>query len=187
MHVSQSQLFAAVGPGDHAIGPSNAPITLVEYGDYECIHCARAHGVMKTVQQTLGRGLRFVFRHFPLTHLHPHAQAAAELAEAAAQAGSFWQMHEMLFEHQDALTARDLLSYATRLGLDGRRLLLEVTSHLYAPRVREDYASGVRSGVHGTPSFFVNGWRYDGRWDDPDIFIALLEEQARPRTHPLVP
>src|SRR6478609_8724666 len=94
--MTQTQLFAPVGPADHTIGPSNAPITLVEYGDYECVHCARAHGVIKSVQQELGRNLRFVFRHFPLTHLHPHAQAAAEAAEAAAAAGAFWQMHEML-------------------------------------------------------------------------------------------
>jgi len=187
MSALSTQLLSPVGPADHVLGPVGAPITLVEYGDFECVHCGRAYAVVKTVAAELGRNLRFVFRHFPITQLHPHAQAAAEAAEAAAAEGRFWQMYEQLFEHQDALAARDLMSYANRIGLDGRRLLLEVTSHVYTPRVREDARSGLASGVHSTPTFFINGWRYDGRWDDPDIFSALMLEQTRPRTAPLHP
>ncbi|MBV8878867.1 MAG: thioredoxin domain-containing protein, partial [Planctomycetaceae bacterium] len=149
-------LTLPVGPRDHAQGPESAPVTLVEYGDYECPHCGRAYAILKAVQERMGERLRFVFRNFPLRQLHPHAEIAAEAAEAAARPGKFWEMHDILFENQDALESEDLVSYAGDLGLDAERIAEDLQSGLHAPRVQEDFLSGVRSGVNGTPTFFIN-------------------------------
>ena len=132
-------------------------VTLVEYGDYECPHCGRAYPIVKELQSRLESELRFVFRNFPLSQIHPHAEQAAEAAEAAAVQGKFWEMHDMIFEHQQALTDRHLLEYARALGLDEQRFQRELTSQAYAPRVREDFLSGIKSGVNGTPTFLSTG------------------------------
>jgi protein-disulfide isomerase len=176
--VSNADLKPPVGESDHVAGPGDAPVTLVEYGDYECPHCGRAHPVVKRVQRELGSQLRFVFRHFPLAEAHPHAQLAAQAAEAAGAQGKFWEMHDMLFEHQDALEGDDIVGYAESVGLDVARFARDIEAGTYAKRVRDDFRSGVRSGVNGTPTFFVNGARYDGSWANEEAFIHALREAA---------
>ena len=166
-------LALPVGDRDHAQGPANAPVTLVEYGDYECPYCGQAYPIVKAVQKTLGSRLRFVFRNSPLSEAHPNASNAAEAAEAAGAQGKFWEMHDALFEHQDALRLPDLVALATGLGLDSDRLAAELNSHAHAARVREDFMSGVRSGVNGTPTFFINGQRHDGSWYHKDLVAAV--------------
>jgi protein-disulfide isomerase len=173
MSDERSRLTVAVSARDHVDGPDDAAVTLVEYGDYECPHCGRAHRIVKQIQELLGDRLRFVFRNFPLTEIHPHAQHAAEAAEAAAEQGYFREMHHALFEGQHALGDRDLMRYATEIGLDRSRFQQELADHVHAPRVREDFRSGVRSGVNGTPTFFINGFRHDGPWDLDSLNEAL--------------
>ena len=167
-------LTMPVSERDHAQG--TGAVTLVEYGDYECPHCGRAYPIIKDVQERMGSRLRFVFRNFPLKEMHPHAQRAAEAAEAAGAQGKFWQMHDVLFENQGALDNRHLVAYAEQLGLDAERFASELGSHMYAGRVREDFMSGVRSGVNGTPTFFINGVRYDDSWD-PDTLVEALRNR----------
>ena len=166
-------LSLPVSDRDHAQGAADAILTLVEYGDYEC-HCGRAYPIVKEIQRRLGPKLRFVFRNFPLGQIHLHAQHAAETAEAAAAQGRFWEMHDALFEHQRALDDRHLVQYAQALALDPDRLERELLSHTYAGRVREDFRSGVRSGVNGTPTFFINGVRHDDAWDVASLTESLL-------------
>jgi protein-disulfide isomerase len=161
------------GERDHIVGPETAPVTLVEYGDYECPYCGAAHGVTKQLSQEFGDDLRFVFRHFPLTQIHPHSGLAAEAAEAAGAQGGFWGMHDLLFEHQDRLSPQDVLGYARTLGLDLGRFVSDLRDHVHAPKVREDFRSGVRSGVNGTPTFFVNGVRHNGGWDFDSLDAAI--------------
>jgi len=173
-----SRLTPAVSDSDHRSGPDGAPVTLVEYGDYECPHCGRAHPIVQEVRRRMGRRLRFVFRNFPLAEAHPHAVRAAETAEAAAAQGKFWEMHDMLFEHQGALEDPDLLRYAKVLGLNVGRLMEELAAGTYVERVRKDFRSGVRSGVNGTPTFFINGVRHDGSWE-PDALLEALEAAAK--------
>lgn len=167
------RLVIPVSERDHIQGPQNAPVTLVEYGDFECPYCAAAHVIVKQVQEKLGDEMRFVFRHFPLTQIHPHAEPAAEAAEAAGAQGSFWQMHDLLYENQPRLTPPDLAAYADDLDLDTRRFVRELETGVHRQRVREDFMSGVRSGVNGTPAFFINGLRYDGSWDILPLVKAL--------------
>jgi protein-disulfide isomerase len=159
---------------DHIQGPADAPVTLVEYGDYQCPYCGAAHLVVKRLQDRLEDELRFVFRNFPLTTVHPRAEIAAEAAEAAGAQGHFWEMHDLLFEHQDHLHDEDLMLYAKTIGLDVERFAEELAAGVYAPRVREDFMSGVRSGVNGTPTFFVNGVRHDGPFDAQSLYAALV-------------
>lgn len=174
--MSAGQLSPPVGPHDHAAGPNDAPLTLVEYGDLECPHCGRAHPIIKAVQRALGNQLRFVFRHFPLKEIHPHAPHAAEATESAGAQGKFWEMHDIIFENQHAMEDADLLRYAKSLGLDGERVAQDLAGRTYTKNVRDDFRSGVRSGVNGTPTFFVNGHRFDGVWSDDRRFIAALRE-----------
>ena len=169
-----SRLTPAVSDSDHRAGPDDAPVTLVEYGDYECPHCGRAHPIVQEVRKRLGRRLRFVFRNFPLAEAHPHAVHAAE---AAAVQGKFWEMHDLLFEHQAALEDSDLIGYAKTLALDAGRMKDELAAGTHANRVRQDFRSGVRSGVNGTPTFFIEGARYDGSWD-LDALVEALERAA---------
>lgn len=164
-----------VGERDHVAGPKTAPLTLVEYGDFECPHCGRAFPIVKAIQQKLGKDLRFVFRHFPLTKVHLHAEHAAEAAEAAGAQGAFWQMHDMLFQRQFALDDENIVEYAKELGLDADRLAGALDAGTYRQHVRDNFMSGVRSGVNGTPTFFINGVRYEGSWD-PAPLLAALEE-----------
>lgn len=178
MSKSQGELKPAVGTSDHMQGAADAPITLVEYGDYECPYCGMAYPIMKHVQARLGNRLRFVFRNFPLSEAHPHATAAAELAEAAALQGKFWEMHDVLYEHQAALGPTHLQGYARKLGLDFEALGSALESGAPHQRVKSDFMSGVRSGVNGTPTFFVNGRRFDGDWRDEEIFAEALASEA---------
>lgn len=164
---------------DHIQGPETAQVTLVEYGDYECPDCGRAYPIVKTVQRRLGPRLRFVFRNFPLRESHPHAQRAAEAAEAAGAQGKFWEMHDRLFERQFALDDHALMEYAADLGLDAERFRADLRHGTYRARVRDDFRSGVLSGVNGTPTFFVNGVRHDGAWDAESL-VAALEAAAIP-------
>ncbi|HEY2802951.1 MAG TPA: thioredoxin domain-containing protein [Actinomycetota bacterium] len=158
---------------DHIQGTDAAPATLVEYGDYECPFCGAAYPVIKDVQARMGDELRFVFRNFPITTSHPHAGQAAEAAEGAAAQGTFWPMHDTLYENQSKLEDEDLHRYAEQLGLDVERFDRELTDHVHAARVHEDFVSGVRSGVNGTPTFYVNGVRHDDSYD-PETLIAAL-------------
>jgi protein-disulfide isomerase len=167
-------LAVPVGERDHAHGRAEAPVTLVEYGDFECPYCRQAYPIVKEIQQRTGPRLRFVFRNFPLTKLHRHAQHAAEVAEAAGAQGAFWQMHDRLFERQFALEDEHLIAYAEELGLDAGRVAGELSAGSYRDRVREDFMSGMRSGVNGTPTFFINGVRHDQPWD-VDTLIAAIE------------
>jgi protein-disulfide isomerase len=159
---------------DHIQGPAAAPLTLLEYGDYECPYCGAAYPIVKQVQAQMGDGLRVVFRNFPISTSHPHAEQAAEAAEAAAAQGRFWEMHDHLYEHQQNLEAGDLHTYAEELGLDVERFDRELAEHVHAARVRDDFMSGVRSGVNGTPTFYINGMRHDGP-HDLDSLLAALE------------
>ncbi len=172
------RLDPPVGNGDHALGPATAPVTLVEYGDYECPYCGRMHPVVKELRERLGDRLRFVFRHFPLDSVHPNARRAAEAAEAAASQGRFWEMHELLYENQDDLGEEALRRYATRLELDPAHFEEDLEERAHAPRVREDRFGGERSGVEGTPTFFVNGVRYEGS-HDLEALLEAVEDAAR--------
>ena len=169
-----SKLTLAVGARDHVQGPETAAITLVEYGDYQCPYCGQAYPVLKAVQKHYGPKLRFVFRNFPLREAHPHAQMAAESAEAAGAQGKFWEMHDALFEHQDELTEANVAHLARKIaGLDVERWALDLREHRFEKRVQEDFSSGLRSGVNGTPSLFANGLRYDGPVEGAHLIEAL--------------
>jgi protein-disulfide isomerase len=178
-----AHLILAVGKRDHIEGDPKAPVTLVEYGDYECPHCGRAYPIIKQVQRRLGKRLRFVFRNFPLAEIHPHAEHAAEAAESAGQksAKAFWAMHDLIFEHQQdgpaALSDVGLARLAAKAGADEQTVIDDLRAGTFQERVREDFMSGVRSGVNGTPTFFINGARYDGSWDEESL-VAVLEQVA---------
>jgi protein-disulfide isomerase len=163
---------------DHIRGPLASPVTLVEYGDYECPFCGQAYYVVKELERRAGNLMRFVFRNFPLTTVHPHAERAVEAAEAAGAQGKFWEMHDCLYENQQALEDEDLLEYAALVGLDIPRFVREMREGRYLSRMREDFLSGARSGVNGTPTFFINGLRHDGPWDLATL-TAAIEAAAR--------
>jgi protein-disulfide isomerase len=171
------QLTPPVGPDDHAQGPADAPVTLVEYGDFQCPYCGAAYPVVHAVQKAMGKRLRFVFRNFPLTQAHAHAEHAAEMAEAVGTKGKFWEMHSLLFENQKVLDDQHLVAYAARLGIDPAWAAGALEAHTFADEVKKDFRSGVRSGVNGTPTFFINGVRYDGSGDEQEL-LAELEEAA---------
>jgi protein-disulfide isomerase len=168
-----ASLTLPVGMRDHRRGPETAPVTLVEYGDYECPSCGQAYPIIKEIQRRLGDRLCFVFRNFPLSQSHPHAQHAAEAAEAAAGQGKFWEMHDTLFEQQRALDDAHLVHYAVALHLDQETFVREMTEHAHTNRVREDFLSGVRSGVNGTPTFFINGVRHDASYELETLLAAI--------------
>jgi len=170
---NRAHLTVPVGPRDHTSGAEDAPLTVVEYGDFQCPHCRNAYPIVKKVQQQLGARLRFVFRNFPLTQIHPEAEHAAEAAEAAGAQGAFWQMHDRLFERQFALEDDNLVEYARELGLDADRLRGALDAGTYRTKVRDDFMSGVKSGVNGTPTFFINGVRYDGSYDLGSLLEAI--------------
>jgi len=160
---------------DHIQGSIDSPFKLVEYGDYQCPYCADAHEVVKEIQERLGNRLCFVFRNFPLVEIHPFAEHAAEAAESAAGQGRFWEMHDTLFENQNALTDEDLAEYAMELGLDARRLVADVRKGAHAERIKKDLASGEQNGVNGTPTFFVNGQLFAGEPTPEELTAALTE------------
>jgi protein-disulfide isomerase len=174
-----STLKPPVSSDDHAQGASDALVTLVEYGDYECPHCGRAYPIIKKVQQHFGKRLRLVFRNFPLSEMHPHAESAAETAEFAGAHRKFWEMHDLLFENQDRLGLPLCAELASSLALDPAILRKSLETHEFTPRVRADFSSGARSGVNGTPTFFVNGRRHDAPFDYQDLVYAIDAELSR--------
>jgi len=167
---------------DHIIGTLDAPVTLVEYGDYECPYCALAHQVVAELREKMSTQLCFAFRHFPLTTIHLRAQAAAEAAEAAGTQHRFWEMHDILYRHQQQLDDVHLVAYAHILKLDLVRFRSELDSHAHLPKVKEDFMSGIRSGVNGTPAFYINGARHDGSWDLPAL-LAAVRAASRDHAH----
>ena len=166
-----------IRPDDHVSGSPNAPVTLVEYGDYECPHCGAAFPIVENIRRRLGDRLQFVYRHFPLTQSHPHAEHAAEIAEAAGERGAFWAMHETLFANQSALDDVSLVAYAQSVGVDPQWAAEALAAGTFAPRVREQFMSGVRNGVNGTPTFFINGRCFDYSLNER-VLLATLEDAA---------
>ena len=173
-----ADLHVPVSARDHAQGPDGAPIILVEYADYECPYSRLANHVIKALQRELDDQLQFVYRNFPLRRIHPHAQQAAETAEAAASQGKFWEMHDYLFAHQYALDDVHLRQYASALDLDLSRLAEELEQHRYAVQIENDLSGGLESGVEATPTFFVNGVRYDGGADKESMLATMWEAAA---------
>jgi protein-disulfide isomerase len=173
MNATHVDLAVPVSAADHALGPDHAPVTVVEYGDFECPNCKNAVPAVKMLLADHGDRVRFVYRHFPLEEAHPHALAAAEAAECAAGQGKFWEMHELLFANQAHLTPKHLHGYAERLGLDLGRFTAEMDDHIYLQRIREHVAGGKRSHVRGTPGFFVNGTIRDASFGMQALFDAV--------------
>ena len=165
---------------DQIRGPADAPVTVVEYGDYQCPHCAAVHPVIEGLRRELVDEVRFVYRHFPLTTVHPDAWGAAEAAEAAGNQDRFWPMHDLLFIDQAHLGVTDLLARAIALGLDRDRFEEDLRDRVHARKVQEDFLSGVHSGVQGTPTFYVNDVRYDGQPDEEGLFSAIEQALADP-------
>jgi protein-disulfide isomerase len=172
---ADARLTVPVGPRDHVVGSDDAALTLVEYGDYQCPYCGQAYPIVKELQRVFGDSLRSVFRNMPLTNVHPHAELAAEAAEAVALQGAFWPMHDLLFENQDDLEEPALFRYAEQAGADSAEVASVLASGTVRRRVNDDIESGIRSGVNGTPTFFVNGQRYDDSWDYDSLHDHLQE------------
>lgn len=174
-----TDLTLPIGNRDHIQGDFDAPLTLVEYGDYQCPHCGAAYPIIKAVQANFGKRLRFVFRNFPLTSVHPYAEVAAEAAEASDRQKKFWEMHDYLFENQNDLSEGLFLESARALNLDEKKFLADLAERHFKERVKEDFMSGVKSGVNGTPGFFINGMRYLGPWDRNTLTEVLnsIDEQ----------
>jgi protein-disulfide isomerase len=173
--------FPPLTERDHVLGDDTAQVTLIEYGDFECPYCGAAYPILKQVTKRLGRRLRFVFRNFPLADMHPHAEHAAEAAESVAARGgqkAFWAMHDLMFEHQRHLDDASLAKYAAQAGVDAKGVLEDLRNETYAAQVRASFMSGVRSGVNGTPTLFIDGIRYDGPRDE-ETLVAALELVAR--------
>ena len=172
---ANKKLVLPIARRDHVQGPVNAPFSLVEYGDYQCPYCREAHSVIKELQEVMGKDLCFAYRNFPLTQIHPNAEHAAEAAETQ---GHFWEMHDILFEHQNALEDEDLVEYADEAGLDSGRMMDEVLHGAYSGHIRLDLQSGEKNGVDGTPVFFINGLRYDGEPSAKALMAALTGQPA---------
>ncbi len=170
-----NRLTEPIGPRDHVLGTPAALAALVEYGDYECPHCARAHYEIAEVLRRVGNDVRYAYRHFPLTHLHPHALLAAQAAEAAGSEGRFWPMHSMLFANQSTLELADLMGCAEAIGIDAHRFARDLQEGTYLPKIETDFRSGASSGVNGTPAFFLNGVRVDGPWDADSLTAAIQQ------------
>jgi formate-nitrite transporter family protein len=173
--MKMASLSQPVTDRDHVEGPEDAPVTLVEYGDFECPYCGEAYPVVKQLQAKMGDHLRFVFRQFPLTETHAHAEQAAEASECAAAQGQFWEYHDYLYENQDFLDHDSLLIYAEQMGLDRDKFQRDLDQHTFLDRIREDYLSGIHSGVNGTPTFYINGERFDGSPTYEGMLEALQE------------
>jgi len=178
-HVPRLKL--SVGERDHIQGPADAKVTLLEYGDYQCPYCGEAYGIIKKVQEKFQDDLRFVFRNFPLTEIHQYAGTGAEIAESAGAHGKFWEMHDFLYEHQSHLSNPGFfLDYAEKnLGLNAKLMNEEISSHVYVQRIREDFMSGVRSGVNGTPTFFINDLRHNGDYQF-ETLVTAIEQALKP-------
>ena len=169
-----AKLIPPVDQADHTIGPANAPVTLVEFGDYQCPHCKAAHPVVKSLIEAFGENMRFVFRHFPLANIHEFAFPAAIAAEAADKQKKFWQMHDMIYDNQHLLISQRVLwDFGTAIDLNMTLFKMELMNNELAEKVEANFESGVRSGVNGTPSFFINGSRYNGIYDFDSLFTAI--------------
>jgi protein-disulfide isomerase len=177
---SAGTLTPPVGERDHSEGATSASVTLVEYGDYQCPYCGLAYPIVKKLQKAMGSDMRFVFRNFPLKEAHPHAMHAAIAAEAVGLHGdpAFWKMHDRIYEHQDALDDPELFRYAKGYDVPAAEVAAAFAGGPAADRVRADFRSGIRSGVNGTPTFFINGLRYDDSWTDVTTFLAALRAAA---------
>jgi protein-disulfide isomerase len=174
-----TDLVVPVDPSrDHLRGPEKAPVTVVEYGDFECPYCGQAEPAVRELLRDFG-DVRYVWRHLPLRDVHPEAELAAEAAEAAARQGAFWEMHDRLFDHQDALSARDLIGHAAALGLDTERFAADLRKHVGVAHVNQDVDSADLSGVSGTPTFFINGKRHYGAYDIESLSRAVKLAAAR--------
>jgi len=171
-------LSIPVSPGDHSLGPAEAPATLVEYGDYECPYCGDAHSVIKSIIRAMGPALLFVFRNMPFNEVHPYAQFAAEAAEAAAAQGKFWEMHDAIYQHQSEFGSALVNKLARNLQLDMPRFDADKQARLFRTRVKNDFMGGMRSGVAATPAFFINGKRYVGSVDERSLLLALQRAAA---------
>ena len=171
-------LAPPVSEQDHSQGAATAPMTLVQYGDYECPYTRQSATVVRALQSQLGNRLRFVFRNFPLIEIHPHALHAAEAAEAASAQGKFWEMHDYIFQHQHTLADTDLLRFAEAVGLDQTQFLQDMNEHRYLKRIEADVESGVQSDVAGTPTFFINGVLYYGSWEQEALLAALTHTNS---------
>ncbi|ATL48668.1 disulfide bond formation protein DsbA [Chitinophaga caeni] len=170
-----ANLTPAVSAKDHQQGNPNAAVTLVEYGDYQCPYCGEAYPVIKQLQQAFGDRLLFVFRNFPLSSAHQYAVAAAMAAETAAKQGAFWEMHDIIYENQAALSREVLFTFANEIGLDMQSFEDDLLDTRLAKQIEADFESGVRSGVNGTPTFFINGQRFDGDYDYESLSAAIQE------------
>lgn len=168
-----TQLTPSVNSYDHILRYANAPLELVEYGDYECPYCGRAHSMVKNIIERLGRDVKFVFRNFPLTKIHPHAFMAAVATEAAGLQNKFWEMHDIIFEHQRNLDAENILILADRLNLDLEQFKHDIKMQVLIDKVESDFESGLRSGVNRTPTFFINGQKYEGEWSNGELLDFL--------------
>jgi protein-disulfide isomerase len=177
-----ASLKVPVGPADHTLGDERALVTLVEYGDYQCPHCARAHPVVNKLRKKFGKQLRFVFRNFPLTQIHPYAEPAAEAAEFSGASGKFWEMHDAIFENQNELSVPFLKQLAAKVGLSSDKLDESLRSHEYLERIKTDFMGGVRSGVNGTPTFFINDRRYENAPEFDEMAKAIEEQMASAQT-----
>lgn len=166
-------LKIAVTNDDHIQGDENAPITLVEYGDYECPYCGMAYPIVKQIQKHFGKRLRFIFRNFPLVDNHPHAGIAAVTAEFAATKNKFWEMHDLLYENQEYLDITDLLNYAKSLNLSESDLRNAIENAMFEQKIESDFMGGVRSGVNGTPTFFINGNRHNDSFEYETLLAAI--------------
>lgn len=171
-------LTPAVNSTDHIYGNIHAPLELVEYGDYECPFCGRAYPIVKNIQEKLGPDMKFVFRNFPLRKIHPHAYPAAVATEAAALQGKFWEMHNIIFENQKTLEPENILVFANTLGLDIERFQKDILDESLFLKARKDFESGMRSGVNRTPTFFINGKKFNGDWSQNELFKYLECELA---------
>lgn len=178
LQVTVSRLRTPVTEEDHILGPADAPVTLVVYGDFQCPHCGAAHRNLQELRRQRAEVTRLVFRHFPLSNVHPYAEIAAETAEAASARGHFWPMHDWLFDHQDQLDPVHLALGAQQVSLTVDEVAHEVNDHAHLDRIRADFVSGIRSGVTGTPTFFVNGVRHEGSYQLPDL-LATVDAAAR--------
>jgi len=166
-------LKVPVTQSDHIQGDENALITLVEYGDYECPYCGAAYPIVKRIQKHFGKDLRFVFRNFPLVQSHPHAGIAAMTAELAASKNKFWEMHDLLYENQTSLDMPNLIEYAKSLNLSAIDLQMAIEQEIFSDKIKNDFMSGVKSGVNGTPTFFINGMRHNDSFDYENLLDAL--------------
>lgn len=171
-----TKLNPAVNSKDHIQGKNTAPLELVEYGDYQCPYCGQAYPIVKNLLRSLGADIKFVFRNFPLSELHPDAFNAAVAAEAAGLQKKYWDMHDIIFENQQELDMESLFLYAKKIGLDLERFKNDIQKNELSTKVEQDFESGVRSGVNGTPSFFINGIKYNGNWEE-DVFYQYLKSK----------